>query len=319
VEVRVLGSDNDLKCFRMDARSWSRPRWLSEGGLFSNAPVVLSRKESQTEILAPTPDGRVLYRLKQDHWTNYIFPKAAWRDLGGTITSPLASVSWAPNRIDIFALGVNGRLLHKALNYGSWLPSENSWDEIGSGFTSPPEVISSTSGKLDIFCIKKDRIHYKRWDGSSGSPSKSDWKSMPCSVIAPPAVVALSPTQLKVFAVGSNGVMFRWVCENGQQMGQLKQDSSNSFISRPSAVSSGGGRYDIFCVQKDHQLCQKTWTGSEWIPGADEWKLLGGYFVAAPTAISRGPGKVEVFCKGEDGEIYHMDMEEEKWRSLGRP
>ena len=43
-----------------------------------------------------------------------------WQDLGGPIASAPAVASWAPNRLDVFAAGPDGHLLHKWWNGSSW-------------------------------------------------------------------------------------------------------------------------------------------------------------------------------------------------------
>ena len=48
-----------------------------------------------------------LYQITSNgsRWSN-------WENLGGTITSAPAAVSWGPNRIDVFARGQNQNLIH---------------------------------------------------------------------------------------------------------------------------------------------------------------------------------------------------------------
>jgi hypothetical protein len=57
-----------------------------------------------------------------------------WEWLGGTFNSPPAVVSWAPNRLDIFGLGVNNEMLHKWRDGSSWGPSQTGWETLGGIF-----------------------------------------------------------------------------------------------------------------------------------------------------------------------------------------
>ena len=50
-----------------------------------------------------------------------------WENLGGTIISAPAAVSWGPNRIDTFAIGTNSRLYHKWWDGGPW----RGWEDLG--------------------------------------------------------------------------------------------------------------------------------------------------------------------------------------------
>lgn len=49
-----------------------------------------------------------------------------------TTIGPLsAAVSWAPNRLDIFAVGTDRRLFHKAWDGSQWRPSQADWEPLG--------------------------------------------------------------------------------------------------------------------------------------------------------------------------------------------
>ena len=47
-----------------------------------------------------------------------------------------AVASWGSNRLDIFALGTNGEMYHKAWQ-GRWFPSSTSWEALDGTFSSP--------------------------------------------------------------------------------------------------------------------------------------------------------------------------------------
>ncbi|MBO1912168.1 hypothetical protein J4G37_46155, partial [Microvirga sp. 3-52] len=49
-------------------------------------------------------------RLYQRTWNGSRWEN--WVDLGGSLTSAPAAVSWGPNRIDVFARGENQNLIH---------------------------------------------------------------------------------------------------------------------------------------------------------------------------------------------------------------
>nr|WP_256989105.1 DUF346 domain-containing protein [Bacillus sp. EB106-08-02-XG196] len=67
-----------------------------------------------------------------------------WEDLGGTLTSEPAAVSWNPNRIDVFARGQNNNLIHKWWNGRSW----SNWENLGGTLTSAPTVSSRRPNQL---------------------------------------------------------------------------------------------------------------------------------------------------------------------------
>ena len=71
------------------------------------------------------------------------------------ITS-IAAVSWGVNRLDIFGLGTNNEMFHKAWDGREWLPSPTEWEALGGvfstrfGLTAPQLATSRTinSGAL---------------------------------------------------------------------------------------------------------------------------------------------------------------------------
>jgi hypothetical protein len=78
---------------------------------------------------APTQRRRRLGR-----WENGWHPgPLAWEPLGGLFSSSAAVVSWAPGRLDVFALGKDARVWHKAWAQ-RWHPSETGWEALGGGF-----------------------------------------------------------------------------------------------------------------------------------------------------------------------------------------
>ena len=60
-----------------------------------------------------------------------------WERLGGIFTSPPAVASWGQNRLDIFGLGGDGAMYHKAWDGSAWGPSLLDWERLGGVFTAP--------------------------------------------------------------------------------------------------------------------------------------------------------------------------------------
>jgi hypothetical protein len=101
-----------------------------------------------------------------------------WEDLGGgqhgfipLFGSP-AAVSWGAGRLDIFAMGVDGRMYHKFFD-GTWGPGGiDSWEGIGGGpgmglWITEPAAVSWGPGRLDIFTPGVDgSMYHKFFDGT---------------------------------------------------------------------------------------------------------------------------------------------------------
>src|SRR5258705_13008722 len=58
----------------------------------------------------------------------------SWEPLGGVFNSPLSAVSWGVNRLDIFGLGMDNQMYHKAWDGAQWQPSVTDWEPLGGVF-----------------------------------------------------------------------------------------------------------------------------------------------------------------------------------------
>ncbi|MBY7033241.1 DUF346 domain-containing protein, partial [Clostridium botulinum] len=89
-----------------------------------------------------------------------------WTNLGGDITSGLGASSWAANRIDLFARGRGGELIHNWFDNGKW----NYWENLGGILTSSPKAVSWGFNRIDVVCRGTDNaMYHKWWDGSTWS------------------------------------------------------------------------------------------------------------------------------------------------------
>jgi len=50
--------------------------------------------------------------------------------LGGKILADPVAVSWGPNRLDIFCVGADKALHHKAWDGSNWKPSTTDWESL---------------------------------------------------------------------------------------------------------------------------------------------------------------------------------------------
>ena len=107
---------------------------------------------------------------------------ASMRAAPGGSTSAAAGgwvAAWGNNRLDIFGLGTDGAMYHKAWDGSAWRPSVLDWERLGGVFTSPPAVTAWGNNRLDIFGLGTDgAMYHKAWDGSAWRPSVLDWERL---------------------------------------------------------------------------------------------------------------------------------------------
>lgn len=90
---------------------------------------------------------------------------------------PVAT-SWGPNRIDIFGIGLDNGMYHKAWNGNAW----SGYDKMGAEtFDSPPTVVSWGVGRIDLFGLGAgdNGMWHRAWNGSSWGPAGGvGWESL---------------------------------------------------------------------------------------------------------------------------------------------
>ncbi|SAL87993.1 hypothetical protein AWB67_07514 [Caballeronia terrestris] len=116
----------------------------------------------------------------------------------GRKKSSVACVSWGPNRLDIFGVGTDNQMYHKAWNGTCWLPSQREWEPLGGSFRSSPAAVSGERNRLNLIALGTDnQMYHKAWNGHSWLPSQNGWEplaiGMPSRVEKPMLVSRLEP------------------------------------------------------------------------------------------------------------------------------
>jgi len=99
----------------------------------------------------------------------------AWSNIGGTVFSKPAVVSWGPNRIDVFGLDSTGVVVHRAYDSGTW----SGWDNaLGGAGNVDIAVDSQRPGNLTVFAQRSDgSVQYRDYNNGTWS----GWLNVPNS------------------------------------------------------------------------------------------------------------------------------------------
>jgi hypothetical protein len=230
-----------------------------------------------------------------------------WESLGGILESPPTVVSWAPNRLDIFAVGTDSALWHRWWDGNAW----GGWESLGGVLQSPPSVAAWGPNRLDVFVVGTDSaMWHKWWDGNTWH----DWESLGGILESPPTVVSWAPNRLDVFARGTDSALWhRWW--DGNAWGGW-ESLGGVLTSPPAAAAWGPNRLDVFVRGTDSAMWHKWWDGNAW----GGWESLDGVLESPPTVVSWDEDRLDVFVVGTDSALWHRWWDGNAWggwESLG--
>jgi len=115
-----------------------------------------------------------------------------------------AAVSWGPDRIDLFTVGAERDLVHRAFRDGAWSDPVS----LGGKLASAPAATAWAVDQLEVFAIHDDGQLWNRfWDGESWH----GWEPMGGELTGDPAASSWGADRIDVFAPGRDGkVWHRW-------------------------------------------------------------------------------------------------------------
>ena len=111
----------------------------------------MARHRSRIDLFALNPEGELLYKSWNGRGREP--PDLGFQNLGGSFVFWPTVVSRSPERLDLFIIGKDARLYHKALAKSVWKPATG-FCGIGGNFTTPitPTVVWSKDG-MEVFMV----------------------------------------------------------------------------------------------------------------------------------------------------------------------
>jgi hypothetical protein len=201
------------------------------------------------------------------------------------------TVSWGPNRIDMFALGTDHAIWHRWWDGVTW----SGWESLGGSLVSAPAVSSWGPNRLDVFAIGSDnQLWHKFWNGSW-----SGWEPLGGSLISAPAAVSWGPNRIDIFATAADAQLWHMYWSGSAWSGW--EPLGGSLISGPAVTSRAANEFDVFATGGDSQLWHLSY-GNGVVSG---WDPLGGVIISSPAAVSWGSGRMDVFVTGTDNGLWH--------------
>lgn len=226
-----------------------------------------------------------------------------WETIPGNqlMTSQPAVVSWAIGRIDVFARGQAGNLIHEWLDGGTWY----NWESLGGCIIGSPTVTTWGPGRLDIMvkgCNTSGANLYHIWYDGSWHP----WEQLATNarMASSPSAVSWGPGRIDVFSQGTDLTLIHtWFDGSWHSWESL----GGCLMGPPAASSWGYGRLDAWV-----QSC--FYSGSNfshiWYDTTSGWHPFEGLpsnvqITGVIGAVSWAYGRIDMFTRNSDNTLEH--------------
>lgn len=272
--------------------------WQSLGGSFTRGPFVQS-VDSEAVVLAATEAGELSFAALGE-------PRGAptasgWHPLGLTASHDPVTVSWASDRVDIFALSDDGVIRQSWVKrqpagwtaHGQWIPVAEETLEMPTAVSWGPQRLDlfgrsadgtvlhkwwdNAADRLDIFNVENtSKTTHKYWHPGTGwlPAPLTQWEDIGGPLTTPPAVVSWGSYHLDLFGRGPEGHLRHlwWGPENGWEPGTDWEDMRGVLASAPAAFAWGRDRLGVFATSPDNTLIWKYRDpGIFWRPALTRW------------------------------------------------
>jgi hypothetical protein len=176
-------------------------------------------------------------------------PANTWAQVDQTpITSAPSAVSWGSTRIDVFARGEDGSLLHNT-QLGQW----SGWQSLGGRIKGAPSAVTIGSNHLDVFARgEDDTLVHTRFDGQWRG-----WATHGGQLASDPSSVYVGGGEFQSFAAGKDGTLMQRTMQGWVSLG-------GSFKMAPAAHSPASGQVQLAAVNTQGQLLGRNFENGAW-------------------------------------------------------
>ena len=277
--------------------------WTDLGGDTYYQPTLISPGLGKLFVFILNPERILQWKYYgRSHW--WPSEKGFDDSLGGPYTGAPAAVSWDSDTVDLFVKDDKDSYLHNPLRKDvGWI----GWGPLGGEFISDPAAVTWGPGRLDVFGLSVDGAYYRKsWVEGYWS---SSWESIGDEFVSAPVVVSKAKGHIRIFGIRQGGYLFTRYFEAGAWSTWTNLGGPlTSEVSVQKSVTGGLERYDVFALDQDDNLIQKTRNGT-WLP----WVKHLGPFRNAPTVAGRSPNHYDVFTTNDEGNAVHQAWTKDGW------
>ncbi len=280
---------------------------------------VVSWAPGRTDVFVRGTDSAAYHKWQTAGAGSNWFPNQNdFERFPGQVSDDVTSVSWAANRIDLFARGLDGACWHRWWNGSAWA----GWENLGGDIVGAVSAVAWAENRLDLFARGSDNtLAHKWWDGQRWSV----WETLGGGISGNPAAVSWGAGRLDVFVRGSDNVVrhkywngSRWLpSQSGWEL------MGGSVLEDVTALAPASNRLELFIRGSNSAVWQKSWNGAAWVPARTGWTSLGGVAVSRPAAAAAwgsGSNRTTLAVQGTDNAVYvkeNYGRGWSDWNSIG--
>lgn len=296
LDYYAFGGDRTIYHKSRNGSTWTPGRtsaWEQLGtSTFASQPITTSWGNQESIFVTGTDRGVYFKSFDGTTWTP---SKTTWTYLGGPIYGTVAAIAIGTSQLEVYALGVDGGLLHKSRNStGQWSPSTGTWETVGGGgvFNGGPAVVRYNSG-VSVLGWGNDGNYYVQ------TPPSTIWYYVDGPYIASPVATNQTNTHFDVWGISSDYAYYHneWT-------------GSGSFIFEALGGTFAGPPTAGSWIENRSELVGQDFSGVYWhatktTAGWTNYVSLGGAFLSGPSLTVFGSNTLDVFGVGTDLAAYH--------------
>jgi hypothetical protein len=226
---------------------------------------------------------------------------------------PSTTVQAQTKRLSMF-VNFGDQIFYRSSDDGGF--NWGGWQGLGcvcQNFDGTPAVVSDRPGHLmAVGRTRSNEVGYYQFFSNSGWTSWTLLRGRDSFTIggrrytmsSDPAVSSWGSGRFDIFIYatrddGAITLLHTWF-NNNSWVGGWETLGTGLMQGKPSAVSWGANRIDVFARGGGNEAIQKSWNGSNW----SGWTNLGGFITSDIAAASAAPGHVEIWAQQND-QLWH--------------
>lgn len=263
--------------------SWNVIGANANASVASNLSTATSGR-GDLRLFARSNSGSLIHSRHYDFSTFPLNGWTGWNNLGGPILQSPASVSWGPNRYDVFVRGTDNMLYQKfSTNNGTtW----SGFVAFGNTTNASPAVSSWGKCNLAVFIRNNNNAILVRTfigTGTNCAGSWSAWKSLGGNMSTGPSAVSWGPNHIEVFAINASNKIVRKSYNNGTWTSTwqaVNTPANHAAGNVPSVISPAVNQLTLFSRSATNTVLTSTINNGV----QSGWTDIGGAIQSAPAA-----------------------------------